>query len=197
MFSIARPTSSAVDRTVEKYSRLNLQPALLNSRQGVRVPKLPAGFAHDLSRTPVGEGTEIFEAAISAFQRWKQFDLGWVKVANLGARIEVGAIVAVEIRALSLWSLNLSQIVDVTRDTHAFGFVYKTTPHHAEEGEERFFLTFDPDTKVVHYDLEAVSRPRHWLPRLGYPAARAFQHKFARDSHRRIREAVSEVPTRD
>ena len=126
-----------------------------------------------------------------AFEEWKQFDLGWVRVANPMAGMKVGQIVAVEVQALGLWSLNLSQIVSVTVDAEAFGFIYRTTPHHAEEGEERFLLTFDPASNEVNYELEAVSRPQHWLARLGYPVTRALQHKFARDSHRRMRDAVS------
>ena len=126
-----------------------------------------------------------------------------MRVANPAARIEIRQTIAVEIYALGLWSLNVSEIVDVTSvdetsvdetsEDHAFGFIYKTSQHHAEEGEERFLLTFDPKTKAVHYDLEAISRPRHWLARLGYPAVRALQHKFARDSHKCIREAVSQA----
>jgi len=171
------------------HSRLNLEPSLLGSRQGLRVSKLPAGFAHDLSRSHIGTGRKSFGAAARAFEEWKQFDLGWVAVANPGTRIDIGEIVAVEVRSLGLWSLNLSEIVDVTREREAFGFIYKTTPHHAEEGEERFLLTFDPQTEQVQYELEAVSRPHHWLAKLGYPFTRSLQRKFARDSHQRLREA--------
>jgi len=131
---------------------------------------------------------------VRSFEEWKPFDIGWVRVANLGARIEVGQIVAVEVQALGLRSLNLSQIVHVTRDAEAFGFIYKTTSHHAEEGEERFLLTRDPHTEEVHYELEAVSRPQHWLAKIGYPVTRAFQHRFARDSHQGLRNAVSASP---
>ena len=173
---------------------MNLQAAaVLDSRQGMRVARLPAGFEHDHSRTVIGEGRKIFEAAISAFERWKQFDLGWVRVANPGARIEIGQTIAVEIYALGLWSLNVSEIVDVTSEDRDFGFIYRTSAHHAEEGEERFLLTFDPDTNAVHYDLEAISRPRHWLARLVHPVVRTLQHKFARQSHSCIREAVAHL----
>ena len=194
MFSLSRPTPQDVERAIGQYSGLNLRPELLNSREGLRVPRLPDGFAHDVSRSKLGEGSSVFSGALQAFQRWKQFDLGWVRVSNIGASISLGQIVAVEVYALGLWSLNLSQIVDVISEADAFGFTYKTSPHHAEEGEERFLLTFDRSTEEVHYELEAVSRPQHWFPRLGYPVTRAFQHKFARDSHRRMRRAVFALP---
>jgi uncharacterized protein (UPF0548 family) len=150
---------------------------------GLKVATLPAGWAHDYSRTQFGRGRESFQAAIRSFEQWRQFDLGWVSVANPSARIEVGQVVAVQAHALGLWSLNLSQIVDVTCNAHAFGFIYKTTPRHVEQGEERFLLIVDTGSGAVHYELEAVSRPRYWFARLGYPVTRAFQHSFARHSH--------------
>lgn len=190
MFTIAKPTSADIDRAVERYSRLNLQPALLAPRKGLLLSKLPSGFAYDLSRSRIGTGRDVFVAAVRAFKQWRQFDLGWVRVANPVAEIQIGEMVAVEVRAFALWSLNLSQIISVTRDLDSFGFIYKTTPHHAEDGEERFLLTYDPDTKEVLYELEAVSRPQHWLPRLGYPVTRALQHRFARDSHQATRDSA-------
>lgn len=148
------------------------------------------GFAHDHLRTRLGTGRPAFEAAQHAMEQWKHFDLGWVRVANPSARIEVGRIIAVEVHALGLWSLNLSEIVEVVREPSSFGFIYKTTPHHVEEGEERFLLTLHPHSGTVEFDLEAVSRPQSLLAQLGLPVTRAFQHRFARESHRRLREAV-------
>ena len=72
-----------------------------------------------------------------------------------------------------------------------FGLLYATTPLHVEQGAERFLLEFDPATGEVHYLLEAISRPRHLLARLGWPISRAFQHRFARHSHRRMREEAA------
>ena len=119
------------------------------------------------------------------------FDLGWVRVVNTTAPIECRQIIAVEVRALGFWSVNLSQILETVDSETQFGFLYSTTLHHAEQGEEIFLLRFDPATGEVNYELEAVSRPRHLLAKAGYPITRGFQHKFARDSHRRMRQAVT------
>jgi uncharacterized protein (UPF0548 family) len=184
VFRLTRPTADEIDHAIKEYSRLGAMRAeFLASQIGLKVATLPAGWTHDYSRTQFGRGLESFQAAIRAFEQWRQFDLGWVNVANPGAPIKVGQTIAVQVHALGLWSLNLSQIVDVTRNAHAFGFIYKTTPRHVEQGEERFLLTIDPGTGAVHYELEAASRPRYWFARLGYPVTRAFQHRFARESH--------------
>src|SRR3954452_3199 len=111
MFRITRPTSADVDREVELYCGLGLELEFLGSLAGLQKPKLPAGFAHDLSRSRIGKGRKCFRAAVRAFEEWKQFELGWVRVANPGALIQPGQIIAVEVRAIGLFSLNLSQIV--------------------------------------------------------------------------------------
>jgi uncharacterized protein (UPF0548 family) len=118
------------------------------------------------------------------------FDLGWVRVANAPALIAIEQIVAVEVHTIGLWTLNLSRITAAVDTPGRFGFVYATTAMHVEQGEERFLLEYDSATSSVWYDLEAVSRPRHPLTRLGFPVTRAFQHRFARDSHERMREEI-------
>lgn len=120
------------------------------------------------------------------------FDLGWVRVANPEARILLGQLVAVEAKSLGLSTVNVSRILEVVDTPKHFGFVYATTELHLEEGEERFLLEFDRSSGDVTYKLEAVSRPRSSLARLGWPVTRMFQHRFARDSHRRMRDAILE-----
>ena len=119
-------------------------------------------------------------------------DLGWVRVANPEAQIELGQIVSVQVHSLGLWSLNSSRIVEIIRDSLTFGFIYKTTRNHIEEGEERFLVSIDSSSRAVEYTLEAVSSPRALLARIGLPVTRAFQHRFARDSHRRMQEAAAD-----
>lgn len=164
---------------------------------GLRNRQRP-GFRHDRLRTRLAQGRPAFELAIQKFKAWKQFDLGWTRVANPQAQISLGQIVALEVHSLGLWSLNLSQIVELEEEeAHCFGFIYKTLEDHVEEGEERFLLTFDETTGVVCYETEAISRPRSLLALLGYPVTRAFQHRFVRDSHRRMREEVDRPTLKD
>lgn len=172
-------------------SRLEpMRPEFLDIKDGL-IRGVPDGYAHDSSRTRLGEGRTAFDAAMRAFQHWKQFDLGWVNVADPSAQIRVGQLVAMVPNTLGLWTVNLSQIVQVEQTASFFGFLDKTTPDHVEEGEERFFLTIDADG-TVWYKIEAVSKPRHLLARVAAPVARYFQHRFVRDSHRQMREVIAE-----
>jgi uncharacterized protein (UPF0548 family) len=190
VFTLIRPTAAAIEQWITAAAELPAATPPLLSLQGSldHSRRLPFFFTHDRKRSQIGQGYAAFAAAKRAFERWAMFDLGWVRVANPEARIESAQIVAVEAHTLGLWTLNLSRIVDVIDTSVKFGFLYATTKMHVEEGEERFLLEFDPKTGDVCYELEAVSRPRNTLARLGFPATRAFQHRFARHSHRRMHE---------
>jgi uncharacterized protein (UPF0548 family) len=77
-----------------------------------------------------------------------------------------------------------------------FGFAYGTLPDHPERGEERFLVEWNRDDDSVHYDLLAVSQPRHWLARLGYPYTRRQQARFRRLSGLAMQRAVMEESPR-
>lgn len=190
MFSLAKPNRDNVETRISAASRLALmQPEFLDLSIGL-TGNIPTGFAHDYSRTQLGKGRQAFDAAIRALEHWKQFDLGWVHTADPNAKINPGQIVAMLAHTLGLWTVSLSQIVQVEHSENSFGFLYKTTADHVEEGEERFVLTY-ADDETVWYEIEAVSRPRHLLARIAKPVARMFQHRFVRDSHRLMRQAAT------
>lgn len=191
VFSLIRPTPAAIDSAIAIARDLPAAtPALLTLHRGPIAPEPPRGFVHDVSCTEIGRGRQVFQRACQAFSTWAHFDLGWVRVANPAAPIRSGTIVAIEIHAAGLWSLNLSRIDETVNTPTLFGFIYATTRVHVEEGRERFLLGFDPNTEVVTYSIEAISRPRHPLAQLAYPFTRLMQHRFAGESHLRMRHAV-------
>ncbi len=198
MFQFSRPESGDIQSAIASIGdRAGFHLRLLSLTEGLHGRELPFGYAHDAIHIRIGKGEHAFAVARAAFTRWTEFDLGWVRVANPEVPIAPGSVVAVEVHACGLWSLNLSRIVETIDTAHQFGFLYATTPHHAEQGEEIFRLEFDPGCDSVWYHLEAVSRPRHAMARIAYPLTRALQHRFARDSQRRMRAAVlDEVSTR-
>ncbi|HWG22024.1 MAG TPA: DUF1990 domain-containing protein [Terracidiphilus sp.] len=192
VFSLRRPTQSVIDSTLSAGAALAPAcPSLLTLRDGLSAQTLPRGFAHDMSHSEIGRGEADFLRARKAFAGWLEFDLGWTRVANPGAPVSPGALIAVEAHAAGIWTLNLSRTREAVDTDTAFGFLYETTRMHVEEGQERFAITFDQDSGEVQYEIEAVSRPRHWLARLGYPYVRGLQHKFVRDSHARMRAVLS------
>jgi uncharacterized protein (UPF0548 family) len=171
-------------------------PSLLTLAHG-SLGNPPKGFAHDLTKSAIGRGSRAFAAAREALQGWEQFDLGWVQVVNPMACITPGELVGVEAHTACFWSINLSRIVEVLDTTARFGFMYTTTAIHVEEGQERFIIDFDLKSESVSYLIEAMSRPRHFLARVAYPFSRAMQHRFARDSHARMKRSIAEHTSRN
>jgi uncharacterized protein (UPF0548 family) len=162
---------------------------LLGLQDGLKVRSLPWGFSHDVSRSKIGSGEAAFTRSRLALEQWEEFNLGWVWVANPQARVRERELIAVQAQTAGLWSLSLSRITETVDTPERFGFLYATTSMHVEEGQERFVLEFDRISGEVWFMIEAVSRPRHLLVRLGWPFARAMQHRFARESHARMRRA--------
>jgi uncharacterized protein (UPF0548 family) len=188
---LTEPTAAAIEVSVAAASHFaQTEPRFLSAAVGLKDNRLPFAFSRDYSESLLGRGDAVLARARHGFERWEMFDLGWVSVANLSAAIAPGQTVCVKVFSLGLWSLNLSRIVDIVDTPNRFGFIYATTELHLENGEERFLLDFDPGSGHVRYILEAVSRPRNTLAQLGFPITRAFQHRFARESHLRMQQIV-------
>jgi uncharacterized protein (UPF0548 family) len=154
----------------------------------------PRGYNLDHNRIKLGEGAESFALARRAIQNWQMFNLGWVEVLEKDAPIAVGTCALVIVRHFGFYSLNLSRIVYVLEEeapVKRYGFAYGTLEGHAERGEERFTVEWNPQDNSVYYDLLAFSQPRHPLARLGYPVSRMLQKRFARDSRSAMFAAVN------
>jgi uncharacterized protein (UPF0548 family) len=192
VFRFKRPNQGAIEIELTRAAELRPDcPAVLSLRDGLTVSKLPRGFAHDVSLSEIGRGEDAFARARLALEQWAEFDLGWVRVANPKASVREGELVVVEARTAGLWSLNLSRITETVDTPERFGFLYVTTVRHVEEGQERFVIELDRSSGRVLYLIEAVSRPRHVLARLGWLFGRAMQSRFRLESHARMRRAVS------
>ena len=151
----------------------------------------PARYWVDHNRILIGHGMDQFEAAKSAIDEWKMFDLDWIELLPKRPSVQVGNPVAVVVRHLGFWSVNISRIVYVINEEASYGFAYGTSLCHSEEGEERFLVEHDPATDEVWYDLYAFSRPKHPLARIGFPIARLLQKRFARESLAAMKRAAT------
>jgi len=155
----------------------------------------PAGYTVDRNRFRVGGGAEAFRLAARALSEWRHFETGWTEVLPGEAPVAEGGVVCVAARHFGFYSLNPARILRVLDERgrypgyRRYGFVYGTLPEHSERGEERFSVELLPDGSVW-YDLYSFARGGSALVRLGYPARRLLQRRFARDSGRAMRRAV-------
>jgi uncharacterized protein (UPF0548 family) len=187
MFFVAEPQSEAIGAFIANQRDL----PFTYPEVGATNSTPPAGFTIDHNRIQLGHGVEVYERAIRALKRWRQFDLGWMSIVPEDVPLQVAATVAIKARAFGTWSLSASRVVyliDEITPVRRFGFAYGTLPDHVERGEERFTIELHQGDDAVWYDILAFSQPRHPLVRLTFPLARMLQRRFARDSLRRMVE---------
>ena len=188
MFFLRRPSPPDIERVIAQSQHLPLSYAPVGL-----VSNTPPRFDRDDTQAVIGHGKADFEQARATLVGWKQFEVGWAELFPKLAPIEPGTVVVLLVRHLGFWSLNGCRVVYRTGDAdpnHRFGFAYGTLSNHSESGEEIFEVVLDPTSNEVMYGIHAVSRPRAFLARLGYPIARMLQARFRRDSVEAMRRAV-------
>lgn len=181
------PSADAIDRYLATQRPL----AFTYEHVGAtREAGRPAGYNVDRNRVELGRGAATFAAATAALRAWQMMPR-WVHVVP-HVPIAEGELIAILVRA-GVWWLSAARLVYVIDEPDRFGFAYGTLPGHVERGEERFLVERLEDG-AVFYSLHAFSRPRHWVAQLGYPATRALQRRFARDSMAAMVEASLPIP---
>jgi uncharacterized protein (UPF0548 family) len=181
MFRMTAPTDEEISALLARQDASRFSYPLLGCTQG----PAPAGYRRDHNRILLGQGPKVFAEACRQLSSWRMFDLSFVRLLHAGAMPQVGQTVAVCAAHLGFYSLNFCRVlylVDEDGPIRRHGFAYGTLADHAARGEERFLIEWDRRDNSVSYDLLAYSRPSHWMMRLGYPAARYFQRRFARES---------------
>jgi uncharacterized protein (UPF0548 family) len=194
MFHVRKPDDAAVKDFIERQRGLTFSyPEVGFTRANFQSP--PAGYAFDRARAPLGFGRATFDAAVAAFRRWEQFNVGWAEAVPGDTPLSPGEVVAVRVQTAGLWSLHACRIIYVMDDAGppmtCFGFGYGTLPGHAETGEERFLITWDHASDEVIYEVAAFFRPRHLLVRLGWPVGKHLVNRFRRDSAAAMRKSVN------
>ena len=184
MFFLRRPSEARVRAILESQSRTRFS----YPEVGATGTSVPAGYNVDHARCLLGHGDAVFALAKSAIRHWEIFQNGWTLLCWADAPIESGATVALLVRTLGFYSVNVCRIVYVVDEPRRFGFAYGTLPQHVEAGEERFLAEWLDDGSVW-FDVLAFSRPRHVLARIANPLARNLQRKFRRDAARAMQLA--------
>ena len=178
MLTIFQPTPRQIEHFLQQEKVLPYSyPEVGYTRLDTQV----LGYNNDVNTIVLGHGEAAWEAAKEAIRQWRMFPGGWAYIQPDEVPIEQGRVVAMAARVLGIWWLSSCRIVYVLDEPDRYGFAYGTLPGHVERGEELFSVKKNADGSV-HYVLKAFSLPRHWMARIAYPLARAYQRKFVRES---------------
>ncbi len=147
----------------------------------------PKGYRINRWSAVVGNGSDLFRAAIEGFRRFQMHNVGWIQQVGPVPALQEGELVCTRGRLLGVYALNVTRIVYVDVDSpNYFCFAYGTTPQHPLAGEERFSLTFEEATGDVTFGIFAFSRPHTAIGWLLKPALVAMQRRFCRDATRAL-----------
>jgi len=138
---------------------------------GATAGALPAGYHHVEKSAVIGRGRRRFEEAADAGMRWGMLRGAGLRVEATSEVAAVGAEVIVHLGPVRA----PCRVVYVVDEPNRRGFAYGTLPGHAESGEERFMVRYDPATEEVHAEVLAFSRHGTWWSRLGAPVTSVIQ----------------------
>ncbi len=192
MFRLQRPTADEIERFLAAQENVPFSYQHVGATWG----RLPRSYAVDHRRQYLGQGAETFAIAKEAIRRWRMYPRDVVQLAPHAPPIEVGQVVAPQVRLAGVWAITACRIVYVVDEHDAaagvtrFGFAYGTLAGHPEAGEERFLVEHRQADDTVWYDLLAFSRPAHVLSLLVYPWVRVMQKRFGRRSAAAMAEEV-------
>lgn len=136
--------------------------------------KRPEGFHHDQFEDVVGEGAEAFQRAVTGLKSWKAHRLPGMRVFPADQVIRTGATVVLTLGTPIASVVAPVRVVGVVDGQTRWGFAYGTLPGHPEQGEESFAVSLSGDG-IVHFEIEALSRPADPLVRLSGPFGRGVQ----------------------
>lgn len=197
MFFLRDPTDAQLDAIVRDQRALPFTHSEVGATR--RVPLegpaaglpsefAPPGFVVDRHGAALGRGKAVFLRACAALRAFAMFPPAWTRVHLLECEgpLREGSVFVTVIRHCGFYSAMPSKVVYWVEERgrlHHFGWALGTLPGHPQCGEERFWVSWDPESDDVRYEVVAFSRPRDLLVRLGRPYARLLQGRFARDSH--------------
>jgi uncharacterized protein (UPF0548 family) len=134
----------------------------------------PAGYRMDRHSVDVPADAGAFERVAEGLRHWEAHRRAGAPVFPASAPLRAGETVVVTLRLAPLVTMAAPcRVIYVTDETDRFGFGYGTLPGHPEDGEEAFHVVRTPGG--VRLEIDAFSRPRHPLVRLGRPVARSIQ----------------------
>ena len=153
-----------------KLSDLAALPLTYNE-VGATAGRLPAGYHHVQKSAVIGRGRQRFDEAAATGMRWGMLRGAGVRVEATTDVAAVGSDVIVHLGPVRA----PCRVVYVVDEADRRGFAYGTLPGHAESGEERFVVRYDPATDEVYADVTAFSRHATWWSRLGSPVTSVIQ----------------------
>lgn len=138
------------------------------------------GYRETRYRTVLGVGPHVFAHAKHALEHRVMYPASLSALRPEDVPLTPGATLVVVLNLFGCQALNAIRVLAIDDRPDDYRLVVGTLPGHALRGREVFRIVREGERVV--YELRAVSRPRHWLAKLGWPVTRWVQRRFAEES---------------
>jgi uncharacterized protein (UPF0548 family) len=142
--------------------------------------QVPKRFKETGGSVVLGYGRSVFDAATQNIKQWRVHEQAGLHVIPRGAEVRESSDVILLMNLLIGYVTVSCRVVSMTHSNDQWGFDYGTLPHHVERGEELFSVALATDDSVT-FTVRAMSRPGHFLTRVGAPVAQFVQRKATRN----------------
>lgn len=170
----------------DEADALRSSPFTYPAAGATRSARTPRFFLPLTASKKIGTGEACFRRAATAVLTWQAQLRAGLSVRASAPCVSADDVVDQRLGPLSLPCRVVYVVDEAPRQGFAYGggvyrkgFAYGTLPGHLERGEERFVVSWDPQTDEVRFDISSVSLPV-WplLPAL--PGVRLVQRLFVR-----------------
>jgi uncharacterized protein (UPF0548 family) len=132
----------------------------------------PLGYRVSSAEVDLGEGSDIFDAAVGHLRNWRVHAQS-LQTVIAKSQVTTGTTVILVARIFPIYVTMACRVVYTIDAENAWGFAYGTLPHHVEKGEEQFLVS-----KVgqrVHFSVTGYSRAGHSLTVVAGPIGKRLQ----------------------
>lgn len=195
MIFLRRPS----ERRIHQFMQSQAHSELTYQEVGETHGPLPANYFHNECSIELGRGQACFEEACDHLRRRRCLQLDWVQLCSEGPP-SMGQNMAIVAHVMGVWTMNCCRVIDLgnqpesssleTNQDLLFSFALGTLPRHIMVGEERFSISMDGQTEMVHFSIRSFSRASNLAGIVGRPFIRHYQRRFVSDVANALRKEL-------
>ncbi|KAI3429326.1 hypothetical protein D9Q98_005421 [Chlorella vulgaris] len=199
---LLKPSASDMDSLMQQWRSRQCNHEFAGG--SIDAPAVPEGvkkgsFMITKNRKKVGEGRQVFDAAVQTIKDWEHLQLGW-NVTTKPA-VKAGVTICSATQTVVPWSVLPAQVVYCKEESADFGpgdkgkrfavGMHSLTGHQLA-GEERFQVELHQDGSVW-YDVYLFSKPDTLIAWASLPVVKVMQIRYVLDSIKKLKGAVAQA----
>jgi uncharacterized protein (UPF0548 family) len=186
-FWLRRPNEQQLKSVLSAQSKFPVTCATFDMSDQAHAPR---GFKETGGSVLLGHGQSVLDGAVQNIKHWRVHEHAGLNVTPHGTEVNESDDVMLLKKLLIGYVTVSCRVLSITQSRDQWGFTYGTLPHHVERGEELFMVARASDGAVT-FTVRAMSRPGHFLTKVGAPVARLIQRTATNNYLRAMADLVN------